>query len=254
MTLIDCNNYGIIGDGNLDISSVGGIVGYVGGTISISGCNSYGKIFRKNTGVYCGGIVGKVGGTGVTEHLGTVYIDDCYAEIDCETQNEGCFVTGIITGRQSELVVKNSKFKILNYEKATSTNTMWQSVTPKNISFENVEIEVFARDEKYERVFQIISRNTNSKYQICANNIFVKANFNVKNGDLFSKSQGECCKNYIISSNGAKYYGGSNFSNFFYSWKKGEILLGGISGNSIFQNKIDEDWLQRNGYTKKEVV
>ena len=254
LTLINCNNYGIIGDENLDISSVGGIVGYVGGTISISGCNSYGKIYRKKANDYCGGIVGKIGGSGVTEHLGTVYIDDCYAEIDCETQKKSNVIVGIVAGEYCELIVKNSKFKINNFDKITTTASCYLHTNTKKTSIENIEIEVLTEDKTIRKNFYLFSKNPIIDYKIDANNILVKASFNVQNSDLFSKSQGECCKNYIISSNGAKYYGGSNFSNFFYSWKKGEILLGGISGNSIFQNKIDEDWLQRNGYTKKEVV
>ena len=254
LTLIDCNNYGTLGEINTATTgNLGGIVGYVGGIISISGCKSYGKIMRSNSGAGCGGIVGTIG-NGPTGNTGSVYIDDCYAEIDCGALKESSVIVGMIDGSEVELVVKNSKFKINNYEKSNSASSIWQHIMPKIMIFENIEIEILSIDTNLVRAFNLVSKNADKEYNIVSNNILIKANFTIKNNNLFNNAKSECCKNYIISSNEAKYYGGSNFSNFFYSWKKGEILLGGISGNSIFQNKIDEDWLQRNGYTKKEVV
>jgi len=50
-----------------------------------------------------------------------------------------------------------------------------------------------------------------------------------------------------------KYYYGSNFSGFYFSWQTGNIGLIALDGRGSFQGKIDEEWLLRKGFEKKEV-
>ena len=64
-------------------------------------------------------------------------------------------------------------------------------------------------------------------------------------------------KSYVIniktSSVTKRFYYGSDFSDYFVNFKTGNIGLKAIDGKGLFYGKIDENWLQNKGYTKKTV-
>ncbi len=57
----------------------------------------------------------------------------------------------------------------------------------------------------------------------------------------------------IVTQDGKNLYYGSNFSNFYFSWKLGKIGLIALDGRGSFQGAIDEEWLKNNEYEKKSV-
>jgi hypothetical protein len=48
-------------------------------------------------------------------------------------------------------------------------------------------------------------------------------------------------------------YIGTDFSDFVYKRKTGEIVLGSMDNLSAFDVKISEDWLIEKGFTKKVI-
>ena len=60
------------------------------------------------------------------------------------------------------------------------------------------------------------------------------------------------CEGVVVTSNltkPLKFYG-SNFSDFYYSWKFGEIGLNMFDSTGIYQGKITEEWLLDKGAEK----
>ena len=226
-TITNCVNEGYVKGSNASgIGAVGYVwSGYV--NFSINNCINRGKVEAINI---AGGITSTPVQSDTGEHNVIVYA--------CKNEGEvSANVAGGIIGQ-----VYGGKGKIFNHSIIKCENT-------GNIKFKNSGGAAIGSIYTWNKLgFQKNTIkdfiNTGNMSKICAHN-------------GLSGSQGTSLdllifENYVLDCkvNGEdyKYAQGSDFSNFYWSWKSGKIGLKHFGANSFFQGEVNVEYLQKQGF------
>ncbi len=239
-TFVNCNNYGDINT----VSTSGGFVGYFveNSDMTFENCANYGEVGNESNN-YLGSFVGCA--SYEKENNGKIVIKNCYAKTNSAVALVGC-ANYIQTLTISDCRIdSNSCF----YDNAY---LIWANKSSSTkLIVENVEINV--KNTNGKNFYLSYSSNKTGQPTILRNIIV-----NIKEGALKAIERD---KNYdvykieslIINQQGEKQYYGSNFSGYYFAWKTGKLGIVAIDGKGQFQGTIDEEWLAKKGYTKKEI-
>jgi len=227
ITIINCINHGEIHG----INGVGGILGNTYVSIDIINCENHGKI--KSSGSTYGEIVGRL---------------NCPKTkmIDCKVYSESLLP---IWSRAIEGVVDVyiDEFQYFNKNKRDNKSlTLFPNIqqsgkfTLKNSFFSISNSHFKLGGYKNFEILNIIVKNTAQNGQN-----------SIVDNDKISRGYIKILGGLIYITKDSKFYYGSGFSGFYYSWRTGKVGLVALDGRGQFQGVIDEEWLKNNGYTKK---
>ncbi len=250
---------------------VGGLIAQVSAPINLNNCINYGDVITA-AGTPCGFI-------GVVETNEWISIINCknYGVIKNEKGGAGLQATNRYLQDKFKVVMKDCEF----YN--TSVNSQILSATNSEILMSNIKIS-YKNINNQVALFSGDGMNLEvNGMQVSANinggRIYFFGNFNQKVGtkaklnNIFFKLSGiQIQTSYLVSvkpwlpyeyiingfvvsdmTDSKNYYYGTNFSGFYFSWKTGQIGQIVFDGRGSFQGTIDEEWLIRNGYEKKEI-
>jgi len=239
-TFINCSNYG---DMNADYTS-GGFVGYVSENVNLTfeNCSNYGEVGAKSESTL-GHFIGCV--SYAKNNFGKIVIKNCYAKTNSAVPFVG------FTNYISEIIISNCK---ADYNTACYDHAylLWSIKQPAaKLIVDNVEINV--KDTKNNNLYLYLTNGNGGEKTILKNIII-----NVKQGKIKSFARERIgdtteIQSLIINQSEEKQYYGSDFSGYYFAWKTGKLGVVAIDGRGQFQGKIDEEWLAKKGYTKKEI-
>ena len=258
----NCINYGNVTAQN---NYAGGLISHSSNSsFTISNSINYGNVVAKN---YKGGILG-----GLINKI-NISIENC-ADYGVDTAFIGHVMAGnnqvkinisncIISKRMFDhfvgdyikdvnvVSIKNCKI-VTNKEKSLKGLIGGIFIKNSKVSIENIQIEGEFLNQSDFRLFSAVYNST-----ITMKNINVNVSFiNKGNPKYLWNEKGNATvdiQSLIIKNNFEKVYYGSEFEDFFYRNKTGEIGLKAIDLNGGFQSVVTEEMLASKGYIKKVI-
>jgi hypothetical protein len=231
--IINCKNYGNV---TAKDSAAGGITSYIVAKASIIGCYSEGVV--KGASGEFAGLVGRI----TTANGNGFIIKDCKIKFDVKKAYSNILIAYIEKGVNID--ISNIEIELINQSRTVHMIGTCSSNIKCNIS--NIKI--------------ISKTSTEKHYVTLAYKIKKNADFTFS-GIMFDTK----CKHLItevketgalidvksclaISSANGKLYYGTDFSDFYYNRKTGNVDLISFGISNGFQTEIDEKWLLEKGY------
>ncbi len=249
----NCKNYGEIGSATSPF--VGGLcsIGLVGGFQAIN-CENHGTVTASNF---------------VASFVAIIRKDAEF--IDCKNYapaNNGKGVQLARANDQSTIKIKNCVFDtrekvgalfsesvkkliidgcVVNVYKSTALNyNLLTCNKAEEIVINNLDVNLLSKDVSF-TLISIVNPKINH-VEIGNINIYsTKTNSVFK--QLYNKTINmEITRGIVINTTTQKMFYGSDFSGFYKSWKTGKIGLTALDGKGLFQNKLKEETLEKEGY------
>ncbi len=234
-TVVNCNNYGNLEVGNQS----GGIVASAqieeGKNLIVENCSNYGVIRKAKTST--GEIVGYASG------------GDYFAIINCYAKSNSGYPI-LSSSKMKRNLIKNCKIDYYNTTENNANYLMSIYETENKFEICDIEINVY-KDIGKKYLFYRYS--TTSLENLSIKNVYINSRVTPAIFVLVQGSGKEVLNidNCVFRLGENKYYYGTNFSGFYFSWRTGTIGLVALDGVGSFQGTIDENWLKHNGYEKK---
>ena len=231
----NCVNYGDVSG-----ASVGGISA-TSTFETIKNCSNYGSLISK--GSYIGGLIGLFSNTASNRTIKNCKVD---CAINGTAQYAGALV-GYIE-QTNGLTIDNCKFNLdenLDSEFGFIIGQLGASKkTSTDILIRNCDITTKTNGEG---VNYVIVGNTLGK--ITTQSVLIKEIGGDSSPLIVKSSTGkENFESLIIEKEGYKAYYGTDFSNYYKSWRTGKIGLVSIDGRGTFQSKVTKETLNKLGY------
>ncbi len=248
LVIKNCSNFGMI---QSSYFHAGGIVGYTRANAEILFCENYGYIKGHS---YNGELIGSLYKTKTEQNY--ILIKDCITR-----SISGRPLLGFVNISSDDITRGNisiviSDCNLIYADLQQSLNSILISVVEYGditIEVNNIFVNYSAESDLGLNLFN----NLGKTKEINVGNVIIQARCksNVVLNFIHAGNNKSCLKNIssvlVDCGQGRKYYYGSDFSGFYYSWKLGRIGVIALDGRGSFQGKIDEEWLMNNGYEKK---
>ncbi len=271
----ECYNYGKISG----IKYSGGIISAVArGDVNIRNCGNYGDVINKE--YTCGGLMSFCYGDVfvydfvndaaiVAKNIagGFIGIIECLEKDlipKVTIKNSKCFLNGKLSkcsalfgslARQNYVNLQNINCFIVENESNVISNLINSISADSGLVMQNISVIIKSNISIDFYCVDNIS-NMNSIGNVFLHNIYIKVNFDASliKPLSYNPNNYDCIKSIIVESSvkDSKFYG-TNFSGFYFSWKTGKIGLIALDGRGTFQGTIDEEWLIKKGYEKREI-
>ncbi len=238
----NCVNYGNINA----TSNAGGILGALAldAVGTIFNCSNYGNIINNKYLSYrsCGALVGQVNGK--------MTLQECKAQMDMNVSTTASII-GSTWSFNHDVIVQKIQATILNFK--NNTAILGDLNLNTKLHIQNLDLNISSTTDKTVRLFSV-ENSTNTFLNL--KNIMCKIDFNstinILSGKSFPKENRYFDSMLLLGAEKNEYIG-ENFSGFYFSWKTGKVGLVAFDGRGTFQGQIDEEWLVRKGYQKKEI-
>lgn len=253
-----CKNFGeVLLGGTYSYPTGGGICSvFYGGVLTLSDCHNYGLIHAVS---------------GTTPTMGEIV---AYLQISESKSGSSLNILNCISSSRSganafgkihhntlpitTINIKNCSIKYIETEK-NPTYFVFDTV-PNNLTLNINGLKIEHKDETLKNYFFGTIENGGV---INISNLLVKSRtqvysaFNFFRYDDFSKTAKINVKSIIgdfeTSVSGKSFYYGEIFSGYYFSWKTGELGLAALGGKGMFQGQVDEEYLNRKGFLKKDI-
>ncbi len=239
---INCENYGDI---QASYMICGGIVGCSESEAEFLFCKNYGNIGSKNA---SGQLIGRIYNRRSQNAIASFNVVDCsFSDYSLHP------IMGMINSSKGPIDVFLNKCKVFSNKSGNLSCILFKNSTEKvNLKMKNMNVEI--SNQKQINLYDDVSAGVDFEMK----NVFFDLSANSINGILNQITNNETTKcnidSVLLLNNEDKFYYGTNFTGFYFSWKTGKIGLIALDGRGTFQGQIDEEWLNKKGYTKKEIV
>ncbi len=252
-TILNCINYGKIVAKNS--WKVAGIVLGVETKVNIINCQNYGKIEYVPYNFWG---INLIPGEIVAD-IDSIYYDNAEVNIiNCKVNsNNGLPIIGRATGNSSSKMYIKINIDNFWYEIQKPTKELFLIANYPSTAIEDNKITVRnLRATTNTENLKLFNQVVYSSWTISMSNILIDNKTNFTDTSKFICMSNGGSKIYfengiIINSPTQNFYYGSNFTDFFYSWKTGKVGIIPMTGKGLFQQKIDEAFLLNKHFVKK---
>ena len=223
----------------------GGIIALAEGSLFINDCENHGIVVGTEAGEFVGRPYRNSSNVSHTE----------ITIINSRANSYGgkALIGSTAGNKQLNITIKNCE---VDYRNA-STNSKFAIIETiyRSTKFKVENLRVFANSDA---IYLFSSIYSKLDVEIEFKDILIKNDYDIKGtkSKLSYSSSNYDCMSYdgiVFQEKSGGFYYGSNFLNYYISWRTGRLGLLPLDGIGFYQGKVNEEVLQSKGFTKKEV-